>query len=100
MHDEGAAEGFDLNRESHTHTHTHSHPKLREAAAFALDKLQALRAGNAPTAAQREEIRRISDQMLRNYNCELIAHGMTFTIRAHNSGDIFDLVKDFFHQRY
>jgi hypothetical protein len=91
-----AANEFQLGRG----TNIQSDSKIRQAASFALQELHSLRSANAPTASLREELHRISDQMQRCYNCELIMRGATFAIRACNNRDVYDVVTDFFHYRH
>jgi hypothetical protein len=79
--------------------------KIREAAALALNQLEALRSAKSlTTAAFRVEVGRISDQMLERYGCELTMHDASegrssrFTIQMRDAHRTYDLIADFFHR--
>jgi hypothetical protein len=71
--------------------------RIRQAATFALDRLQALRLANAMSP---EQVKCISDQIVQRYNCDLVQNERAFVIRTHNSDQRFDLVTDFFHHHH
>ena len=78
-------------------------PKIRQAAAAAIEELSLFRSGGPVTAEALDiEVARIAKEKLQPYGCDLVVwrtdHGVTrFLIKVQRTGKRYDLIKSFFH---
>jgi hypothetical protein len=78
--------------------------KIRKAAAIVLKELDRLRsAGPVAREAFDAEVKRITQEKLQPYGCDLVVHWMgddvlRLLIKVQSTGRKYDLIKSFFHR--